>query len=254
MNKKIKIFPDVESLNNFAAEKFVEIANDAIEKSGVFTVALAGGSTPKSLYQLLASEKFKDKIDWEKVYFFFGDERHVPPDDPNSNFRMAYENLFAPLKISDDHIYRWKSEWENAEWLAFDYEHWIWEFFEQHGNLVELGDGWKLPAFDLILLGMGADGHTASLFPCSAALNEEEIIAVANWVEKLETFRLTMTFPLINNAANIIFLVAGEEKAETLREVLEGACDAEKFPAQKVKPNGGNLLWLVDSHAARLLQ
>jgi 6-phosphogluconolactonase len=248
----IKIFPDVDSLNNFAAEKFVEKANEAIKNSGVFAVSLAGGSTPKSLYGLLASDKFRDRIDWAKVYFFFGDERHVPPDDEQSNFRMANENLFMPLKISEENIRRWKTAEDDAEWIAFLYEHSIWDFFEEKDRFPETDDG--LPSFDLILLGMGADGHTASLFPNTDALNEEEIIAVANWVEKLDAFRLTVTFPLINSAANIIFLVTGAEKAEALREVLQGEYQPDKFPAQKVKPVNGNLLWLVDAPAARFLQ
>jgi len=246
MAGEIKIFPDIESLNNFAAEKFVEIGNEAIGLRGKFSVALSGGSTPKSLYSLLASDKFKDKIDWSKVFFFFGDERDVDPGDENSNFRMARENLFAPLQIPEENIFRWQTDFLDVMPAAVDY---IWnleDFFET--------DGIEFPRFDLILLGMGADGHTASLFPFSEALNETELIATFNWVERLNATRLTLTFPTLNNAANIIFLVAGEEKAAALREVLEGEYDPEKFPAQKVKPVNGNLLWLVDAEAARLLQ
>lgn len=251
----IEIFPDIEQLNDFAAEKFVEIANESIRKRAIFSVALAGGSTPKSLYRLLASEKFRDKIDWTKVFFYFSDERIVLPDDEESNFRMANENLFERLQIpetrpfqwKDTNISRWHTEDLNAEKIAEDYE-------EQISVAFVLDEAEKFPRFDLILLGMGADGHTASLFPYTKALHEIERLAVANYVEKLKDWRLTLTFPVINNAANVMFLVSGEEKAEALREVLQGDFQPDKFPAQKVKLNDGNLLWLVDSNAARLLQ
>jgi len=257
MKTVVEIFPDIEELNRFAAEKFVEIANNSINSGNKsFTVALAGGSTPKSLYQLLASEKFRNRIDWTKVFFFFGDERNVLPDDDESNYRMANENLFQPLKISDTNIFRWQTELKDAGKIAVDYEEKINVFFASGDNPPANGGGSdkKFPRFDLILLGMGADGHTASLFPFTEALNEKEAIAVENWVEKFKTFRLTMTFPVIDNAANVMFLIGGAEKAEALREVLKGDFQPDKFPAQKVKLNDGNLLWLADTQAARLLQ
>jgi 6-phosphogluconolactonase len=241
----IKVFHNIEELNNFAAEKFVEIADEAIKKREQFSVALAGGSTPKSLYQLLASDEFKDKIDWSHTFFFFGDERNVLPDDAESNFRMAIENLFEPLKISNQNIFRWQTELENAEIIAEKYENSIKDFF----RLAET----DLPKFDLILLGMGADGHTASLFPYTEALPNTEKIAVANRVEKLNTTRLTLTFPAINNAANIMFLVAGADKAEALREVLEGESTPEKYPSQNIKPANGELFWLIDKNVAKSL-
>ncbi len=247
MTKQVNVFPNIEELNNFAAEKFVEIANDAINSErDSFAVVLAGGSTPKGLYQLLATDEYKDKIDWRKVFFFFSDERNVLPTDTESNFRMAQENLFEPLSIQYFSVLRWNTELGEAERIAEDYNSTIKVFFgldEEDGS----------PRFDLILLGMGADGHTASLFPFSEALHETEKFAVANPVEKLQTTRLTLTFPVINNARNVIFLVAGEEKAETLREVLEGEFQPDKFPSQNVKPTHGNLIWLVDEKAASLL-
>ncbi len=257
---KFKIFSDIANLTRFAAESFVEIGSRAIEEKGWFAVALSGGSTPKALYQLLASESFKNKIDWTKVFFFFGDERRVPPDDEESNFRMANENFFQLLRIPDENIFRWQTELGNAGKIAADYEQRIENFFEldvkppAHAG----GSDKKSPRFDLILLGMGTDGHTASLFPFTEAVKTgcvsgRSTVAV-NYVEKLGETRFTMTFPVINNAANIIFLITGAEKAETLKEVLEGEYNPEKFPAQKVKPTNGNLLWLVDAEAARLLQ
>ena len=240
----IKIFPNSDELNFFAAEKFVEIANKAIEENGRLTVALAGGSTPKSLYQLLSSGNFKDQMNWTKVFFFFGDERNVLPGDAESNFRMANENLFLPLHISVENVFRWQTELRNTEKIAENYEESAKFFFA-------LND--ELPRFDLILLGIGEDGHTASLFPFTEALRETKKIAVANSVEKLATTRLTLTIPVINNAANVIFLVKGADKAETLQTVLEGKLQPEKFPAQSIKPENGELFWLVDEQAAALL-
>ena len=242
----IKIFPNLVELNNFAAEKFVEIARETIKKHGRFTVALAGGSTPKSLYRLLSSSKFKGKFKRSKILFFFGDERNVSPTDAESNFRMAKETLFQPLEIAGENIFRWQTELDNADITAKDYERKIKKKFDLAEN--------EFPRFDLILLGMGADGHTASLFPFSEALRETEQITAANYLEKLNTTRLTLTFPTINNARNIIFLVAGAEKAEILHEVLEGESQPEKLPAQNINPKDGNLFWLLEENVAKLLR
>ena len=242
MKPDVQIFPDIESLNQVAAEKFIRFGNEAIKEKNRFAVSLSGGSTPKALYKLLSGEKYRNEIDWNKVFFFFGDERNVSPDDEQSNYRMANENFFIPLLISDENIFRWQTELQNAELIAEKYEHSIKAFF----NLLEN----ERPRFDLILLGMGDDGHTASLFPYTKALNETQKIAAANHVEKLATTRLTLTFPALNNAANIIFLVAGEDKAETLRIVLESASQPEKYPAQNIKPVNGKLFWLTDAQAA----
>ena len=245
--KLIKVFDSIEKLNRFAAEKIVEIAKQSIGERGRFTIALAGGSTPKSLYRLFAGDEFKNKIDWNFVYFFFGDERNVLPYDADSNFRMANENLFAPLQISDGNIFRWNTEAKDADIIVKGYETVLSVFFG-------LDEKNQLPRFDLILLGMGDDGHTASLFPYTKALNETVKIAVANPVEKLDTTRLTLTFPVINNARNVMFLVKGADKAETLKAVLEDEFQPEKFPAQAVKPVDGELFWLVEKEAARFLK
>ncbi|MCY7377603.1 MAG: 6-phosphogluconolactonase [Pyrinomonadaceae bacterium] len=237
----LKIFSNFEELNLFAAEKFVALAKEAIKKRKKFTVALSGGSTPKALYALLASEKFRREIDWTRVFFFFGDERNVLPDKDESNFLMANETLFQPLKIAEDKIYRWQTEIEPPEHIAEDYAENIENFFQ------------GFPEFDLILLGMGDDGHTASLFPHTAALHETKRIACANYVEKLNTTRLTLTFPVINNARSAMFLVKGADKSGILREVLEGDFQPEEFPSQAVKLTGGELFWLADEQAAALL-
>jgi 6-phosphogluconolactonase len=242
----IKIFPNFDELNFFAAEKFIAVGNEAIEQRGRFAVALAGGSTPKSVYQLLASKEFAGKINWKKVYFFFGDERNVLPDDQESNYKMARENLFRLLDIKEQNVFRWQTELIDAGKIAADYEQKIKNFFGLSAD--------EFPRFDLILLGMGDDGHTASLFPFTTALDERKKIAVNNRVEKLNTDRLTLTFPAINNAANIMFLIKGADKAESLREVLEGKnFEPEKFPSQSVQPRDGDLYWLIEREAARLL-
>lgn len=241
----IKIFADPEKLNQFAAEQFILLGNSAIQKNEKFSVALAGGSTPKSLYNLLTSDQFKNQINWEKVFFFFGDERSVAPDNEESNFRMANENLLKPLQIQAENIFRWQTELDDPEAIVENYAKNIASFFRLTEN--------EFPAFDLILLGMGDDGHTASLFPTTKALAETKRIAVSNVVEKLQTTRFTLTFPTINHSANVFFLVNGASKAEVLRQVLEGEFQPEKFPSQAVKPESQNLFWLVDASAARLL-
>lgn len=241
----IKVFPDAKELNKFAAETFIKIGNSAIERRGRFALALAGGSTPKSLYRLLAGKNFKNKLDWKRVFFFFGDERNVSPDDERSNFRMANENLFAPLCENALNVFRWRTELGDARKTAEVYEQSIKRFFGLAEN--------EFPRFDLILLGMGADGHTASLFPETEALRETEKIAAVNWVERLKEFRLTLTFPAINNAAVVIFLVTGAEKAKTFKEVLRGRFQPEKFPSQAVKLIKGDLIWLTDEKAAQFL-
>lgn len=243
--KEVIIAKNSDELNKIAAEKFVSIARKALKRKDKFTAALAGGSTPKSLYNLLASEKFRSQIDWKKVFFFFGDERKVLPDSDESNFQMANENLFKPLQISPVNIFRWQTEIKDTEKIVENYEKTIKEFFDLAKN--------ELPRFDLILLGMGEDGHTASLFPFSKALRETKRFTVVNFVEKLDTNRLTFTFPAINNALNVIFLISGAAKANALKEVLEGESQPEKFPSQNVNLKEGNLFWLVDSQAAQFL-
>lgn len=247
--RKIEIVENKEELNRKAAEYFAEIAAEAIRTRGYSSVALAGGSTPKSVYALLASDDFRSRLDWNRVYFFFGDERCVPPDSADSNYRMARESLLEPLGIQKENVFRWETELDDPAETASRYEEAMCRFFEE----CELGNKDRIPRFDLIILGMGPDGHTASLFPFSPALSENEKLATANWIEKLKTNRVTLTFPVLNHAANVIFLAAGEEKAEMLAEVFEGEFNPDKLPSQEVEPLDGRLVWLVDRAAARLL-
>ncbi len=244
--KNLKIFQDITELSKFAAEKFISIGNKQIEKNGRFTVALSGGSTPTHFYQMLLTDEFKDGIDWEQVYFFLGDERDVSPMSEKSNFRLANENLLKPLKVSNTNIFRWHTEIIDASEVAESYERSIKKFFG-------LSNG-EFPNFDLIFLGMGDDGHTASLFPFSDALKETSKIVVSNYVEKLNTKRLTFTFPTINNASNIIFMISGKNKAVALKEVLEGDENCEKFPSGCISPSHGKVFWLADEKAAKLLK
>jgi 6-phosphogluconolactonase len=240
---EIIIKTDAEELAVLAADRFVDLASIAIAERGRFTVSLSGGSTPRAAYSLLASDVYRNRVDWSNVLFFFGDERFVPPGADQSNFRMANLTLFKPLGINPQNIFRWKTELGEPKEAAKQYEQVLSE---------NLGDGQH--SFDLVLLGMGPDGHIASLFPHTKALSEHKKLAVPNWVDKLNAWRLTTTFPLINRSANIVFLVAGEEKAETLRNVLKGKKFPDTFPAQNVRPIAGKLSWLLDEAAAGTLK
>ena len=239
---EIIVAKDIPELNRLAAEKFVSIAADAVDRNDRVTVALSGGSTPKSLFLLLASEPFRSEIDWENILFFFGDERNVALDSDESNFRMANENLFLPLNIRSENVFRWKTELNDPAATAKDYE-----------TAIRAAFPGKFPTFDIVFLGMGADGHTASLFPGSSGLDERDKIAIANPVPKLDTTRLTLTFPVFNAAANVIFLVAGADKASVLARVLEGDGDYHELPSRGIQPISERLYWYVDAVAAQYL-
>lgn len=242
--REIIVAKDKAELNRIAAKKFIEIATTAVNKNGRFAVALSGGSSPRALYSLL-SASFREAVDWNKVFFFLGDERDVPPDSDESNFRMADETLFVPLNVSERNVFRWKTELNGPDETVNNYKRSLTEFFG-----LKSGD---FPTFDLILLGMGPDGHTASLFPNTEALNETNETVTKNWVEKLNTWRFTFTFPTINAAKNVMFLAAGDEKADVLKEVLEGPTDCRRLPSQCINPLNGRLVWLIDSEAAKHL-
>lgn len=220
-----------------AAELFGAKSNEAVAECGMATIALAGGSTPKLLYQLLAdpNEVFREQVPWPSIHFFWTDERHVLPDDPESNYRMANDAMLAHVPVARDNVHRVMSEYSALE-AAEDYEQ----------TLLRIVPG-KPPRFDLILLGVGTDGHTASIFPDSEVLHETKRLVAAPWVEKLKSYRITVTLPLINNAALVVFLVSGAEKAEIVSEVLQGP---KRYPAQEVNPVNGELVWMLDRDAA----
>jgi 6-phosphogluconolactonase len=232
----IHVFESSRDLARAAAETFVEEAAKSIKEKGSFAVALAGGSTPKALYELLATE-YRDTLDWKVVHAFFGDERTVPPDHEDSNYRMAQHVLFSRVPVGS--VRRMRGELDPRDAAAL-YEKELAEFFGGP------------PRFDLILLGIGKDGHTASLFPGTPALDVTDRWSVENPVEKLNTVRLTLTAPVLNAARKVVFLVAGEVKAEALREILEGDADPHDYPAKLVHPPDGPD-WFVDREAARLL-
>jgi 6-phosphogluconolactonase len=227
-----------------AAEEVVRAANEAVAKRGRFSIALSGGSTPKSLYNLLATNA-RNTLPWDRMFFFWGDERHVPPTDPDSNYRMADETMLSKIPVPAANVFRIKAENPDAEAAALAYEQTLQRFFA-----LEAG---QFPRFDLILLGMGPDGHTASLFPGTGALHEKSRLVVANWVEKLKASRFTLTLPVLNSAACVVFLVSGTDKAPALHAVLEGDAPGEQYPAKLVRPTNGKLIWLIDRAAASQL-
>lgn len=238
----VRIAPDAPALFRAAADEFASQAIEAVRSRGRFTLALSGGSTPRNLYSLLATNA---ALPWDKIYFFFGDERHVPPDSPESNYRMARESLLSKVPVPAGNVFRVLAENPDADQAAANYEQTLRQFFQTPSG--------RFPRFDLSLLGMGPDGHTASLFPGSKALQERSRWFVANWVEKFKTNRLTLTVPALNNSALVMFLVSGKDKAETLREVLEGNEPAELFPSKLIHPADGQLQWMVDAAASERL-
>jgi 6-phosphogluconolactonase len=244
--REIVVLPDAAAVTRRAAEEFLKSVNEAVGRKDSFTVALSGGSTPRALYSLLADDPaLRAKIPWNKLHFFFGDERHVPPDHADSNFRMANESLFSKGLVHPDQISRIKAENPDAAKAALDYEQVLRAYFK-------LKDG-EYPGFDLVLLGMGDEGHTLSLFPGTQALHASSRIVVRNWIGKFFTERITLTAPAANQANRVIFLVTRSDKAPALKAVLEGPYEPEQLPAQLIQPASGNLLWLVDQAAGSML-
>ena len=234
----VHVYSSSEELSRAAAREFAAGAEEAIEERGRFAVVLAGGSTPETLYGILARD-YSDRIDWSKVYVFFGDERAVPPHHEDSNLKMASEVLLDHVPVAN--VHRIKGELSPEE-AAEAYEEELRTFFQTE----------DVPRFDLILLGLGADGHTASLFPWTPALEVQDRWVVANPVPRLDTTRITLTVPVINAALAVYFLVEGEDKAEAVREVLEGDADPRAYPAKLIQPPGGSE-WMLDRSAASLL-
>jgi 6-phosphogluconolactonase len=246
VNREVQILPDAAAIARRAAERIFESAAAAVKERGVFTISLAGGSTPKTLYTLLATDPaFKSKMPWDKTQFFFGDERHVAPDDSESNFRMANESMLSKLSLKPEQVLRIKGEYEDAEKAAKEYEQTLRSWFK-------LSDG-QLPRFDVLLLGMGEEGHTLSLFPGTKALHDNGRLVMSNWVGKFFTTRITTTAPVASNSALVIFMITKADKALALKAVLEGPYEPEQLPSQLIQPKSGKLLWLVDTTAASKL-
>jgi len=238
---EIRILTTPQELFDAAAEEVIQAANESVGARGKFTIALSGGSTPKSLYNLLATNA-RNTLPWDRMFFFWGDERHVPPTDPESNYQMVQEAMLSKVSIPAANIFRFEAENPDAAAVAEAYEQTLRKFFQLSAG--------EFPQFDLILLGLGPDGHTASLFPGTSGLKERSRLVIANWVEKLKTHRLSLTFPVLNAARRVAFLVSGTDKATVLRAVLEGDAPADQYPAKLVNPKDGKLIWFLDRAAA----
>ncbi|MGB9106059.1 MAG: 6-phosphogluconolactonase [Terriglobales bacterium] len=240
---ELRVYADREQLAGAAAELFVKTAAESIAARGCFRVALSGGSTPRRVYELLATEAFSRRVDWDRADIFWGDERYVPAEDRDSNYRMAHEALLRHVPAPAANIHRVPTNIRPPHAAAEAYEEDIRQCFR---------DSVSVPQFDLIYLGLGANGHTASLFPRSQALQERARLVVADFVPEVDGWRISMSAPLLNHGRTVAFLIAGEEKAEVLREILLGPPDPDRLPAQLIAPEG-KLLWLVDGAAAALV-
>lgn len=240
---KIRVFRDPDDLARGAAEEFFRRAVTSIQERGRFTVVLSGGSTPVRLFRKLAAgDPGKGPFSWSSVHFFWGDERSVPFGHPESNFGSARAALLSRIEIPPANLHPVPLDGKDATGAAIAYENEIRTFFKLPED--------RLPRFDLVLLGLGSDGHTASLFPGTAAVEESKRLVVAPWLEKLGKFRITMTVPVFNQARCAIFLVAGAGKADTVRKILEGEDRPGRFPAGLIRPVSGELFWFLDRQAA----
>ncbi len=240
---QIAVYPDTNTLSHEAAHYVVRLANESIVMHGRFTVALSGGSTPKTLYTLLGSTPYREHIDWTMVEIFWSDERCVPPDDPESNFHLAQQVLLSSIPISASQIHRMPADSANRDAASQAYTEEMQRTFGTDG----------IPSFDLIQLGMGPEGHTASLFPHQPSLHEQQRLVMPVSVPKPPPDRLTFTPPLLNAAHHVLFLVTGDEKADAVQAVLEGDYQPDEFPAQIVRPTNGDVLWMLDTEAASKL-
>jgi len=246
VEREIRILADSAAIARRAAQEFVQSAASAVRAKGSFNVALAGGSTPKALYNLLVNDPaLRSQVPWDKIHLFFGDERHVAPDHPDSNYRMASEAMISKSPLKPEQVTRIKGEYPDADQAALEYEKALCGYFKLKAG--------EYPRFDLVLAGMGNEGHTLSLFPGTKALHPDGRLVVRNWIGKLYTERITLTAPTASNAALIIFMVTGADKALALKAVLEGPFEPEQLPAQLLQPQNGKLLWLVDTAAGSML-
>ncbi len=239
----LQIFKDKDQISKAGAELFVKTAQEAVNKNGRFTVALTGGNSPVELYKLLAQSPYKEQMPWQNTFVFWGDERWVPLSDEKSNAKMAFDTFLDKVPIPKSQIYpMWEDNME-PEAFALKYEQLLQEHFKHES-----------PQFDLIHLGMGDDGHTASLFPGTDVLHEKTRWVQAYYLEPQSMYRITLTAPLINQAKLINFLTFGSSKAPALHEVLQGDKNPEKYPSQLINPEDGEVLWFIDEQAASLLK
>ena len=240
-HNRVQVFADSEAMSQAAAHYWVEHAAQAIIARGAFIVALAGGSTPKRLYQLLASPAYARQVDWDKVHVFFTDERAVAKDHDDSNYRMAKQALLDHVAIPGHQVHAMNAMPERLEQGVREYHAWLDTQVPKSMN--------GFPRLDLILLGMGEDGHTASLFPGTRGLKEKQAWVVANEVKQLDAWRMSLTYPVINHARNVLLLISGANKAKVVAEVLNESPPAQRYPVQAVQPLG-DLVWYLDRAAA----
>ncbi len=245
---RLILCPDADQLALSAARSVAQIASESIRERGRFTVALAGGSTPQKTYRLLARDQAALAVDWSKAYLFFGDERYVPPDDNRSNYKMAHDALLTVAPIPADHVFPMPTGRATPQQSAEEYARTLETFFGTRNG--------QMPVFDLILLGLGDDGHTASLFPGAAALAVNDLPVTASEPGTLPppVDRITLTYPVLNAARYVVFLVAGATKAEAFRDVWQSRAVPNERPAAGVHPEPGILIWIVDQAAARLIE
>ncbi len=242
MSKRdVIVCSSTDELCHKAAAEFVTLAQKAQRNRGRFAVALSGGTTPRALYSLLAAPEYTEEIFWPQVHLFWGDERCVPPDHADSNYRMVHESLLSKIQIPGANVHRMAGEKE-PQVAAAEYEEKLKDFFQLAPDV--------FPRFDLIFLGMGEEGHTASLFPGSDALNERKRLVVATYVEKLNAHRLTLTLPVLNHGAAVLFLITGANKAPVVKEILKDGSNLSRFPAAQIQPTYGRLVWLMTEDAA----
>ncbi len=242
---EIVVATNREELAHLAADRFTDILSKAQQDRGVARVSLSGGSTPRALFSLLGTEGFAEQINWDSIEVFWGDERTVPPDHADSNYRMTQETLLSHVPIAAKHVHRMKGELD-PEQAASDYERVLFRVFDA-------ADAERPPVFDLILLGVGADGHTASLFPGTTALDVRDRLVVANQVPQQQTTRLSFTVPVLLAARNVLFLVAGSDKAQAVHRALEGEWNPSETPSQFLRQAGGHVIWMLDRDAASQL-
>lgn len=241
VEQEIRIFADFEALSRAATELFVSLSQDAVSSGKRFTVALSGGSTPRRFFSLLSSSPYQEKIQWSSTHFFWADERCVPKEAPESNYHLAQSEFLSNVPVPEENIHRIMGE-NNPEQAAREYEDCLRKFFANH----------PIPVFDLIVLGVGADGHTASLFPGSVVIREQMRLAVPVYAASPKPSRVTLTLPVLNNAACVLFLASWRTKAAVLHEILEDG-NPKRYPAGLVRPVHGRLTWLIDREAASML-
>jgi 6-phosphogluconolactonase len=235
----IEVAESADALSHAVAEQFVRLTTDAVQARGRCTVALTGGSSPKGVYRLLGAPSFRARVQWTEIHFFWGDERHVPPDHPDSNYRMAVEAMLSHVPVPPANVHRMRGELPDAERAAREYE----------DEIRRCVDGQPTPRFDLLHLGIGPDGHIASLFPGSAGLEERQRVCVANWVAKLNVYRITLTLPVLNAARVVTLIATGAAKASIVQRALQEPGESP-LPAHLIQPADGELWWMLDRASA----